>query len=251
MEQQSHVPPIIQSSPSRDGGKRPPWRSVRWLSASRVCECCGKEFHPWSKRQADGSLTIQQETLWMRQRFCSISCSKIHSNCMQSPEVRRKVSRTMKARGHSPSIRGGNGQMTEHQKRLMDRLGAGWVAECSIPVANYKAQSLPKNLKIDVANPHLLIAIELDGHSHQSPTRRLQDSRKTVFLAQNGWFVFRITNQRADELSSTCKSPDTLLTSLMAFSLTTAISSPPRARGCTGSSWPRPKWSIHACGRSG
>ena len=223
MEQPLPVPRIIPSSPSQDGGKRAPWKSVRWLSALKICECCGKEFRPWFKRQQDGSLTIQNEKLWTRQRFCSISCSKIHSNCMQSPEVRQKVSRTMTARGHAPRVRGGNGQLTQPQERLMYRLGAGWVAEYSIPVPNYRTHSLPKNLKIDVANPHLLIAIELDGHSHRSPKRRTQDARKTIFLAQSGWSVFRITNQRADELSLTCTSPDTLLTSLMESLFITAI----------------------------
>lgn len=151
----------------------------------------------------------------MKQRFCSISCSKIHSNCTQAPEVREKISRTMKARGHSPRVRGGNGELTRPQKNLLKRLGAGWVAEHSVPVPNYQSQSLPKNLKIDVAHPEWMIAIELDGPSHRSPQRRQQDSQKTIYLAQNGWSVFRITNQRAEELSSTCMSPDTLLTSLM------------------------------------
>jgi len=222
MEQSLLAPAIIPSSPNPDGDRLAPWKSVRWLLASRVCECCGKTFHPWSKRKADGSLSVQKEKLWMKQRFCSISCSKIHSNCMQSPEVCEKVSHTMKARGHAPRIRGGNGQLAKHQKRLMDRLGAEWVAEHVIPIPNHSAYSLPKNLKIDIANPRLMIAIELDGHSHQSPKRRLQDSRKTLFLARNGWCVFRITNQRAEELSSTCTSPDILLTSLMEPLSTTA-----------------------------
>lgn len=159
----------------------------------------------------------------MKQRFCSISCSKIHSNCTQSPEVRERISRTMKAIGHAPRIRGGNGQLTRPQKKLLKRLGAGWIAEYAVSVPNFQCQSLPKNLKIDIAHPQQMIAIELDGPSHQSPQRRRQDSQKTIYLAQNGWSVFRITNLRADELSSTCTSPDTLLTSLTGLLFTTAI----------------------------
>jgi len=223
MEQQSHARPITQSSLNWDGCQLAPWNSVRWRSASKTCECCGKEFRPWTKRQSDGRLTVQKENLWMRQRFCSISCSKIHSNCMQLADIRTKVSQTMKSRGHSPQARGGNGQLTAPQTKLLGRLGVGWVAEYSIPVPNYRAQALPKNFKIDLANPHLQIAIELDGHSHQSPKRRLQDSRKTIYLAQSGWSVFRVTNERADELFSTCMSPDTLLTSLMESLFITAI----------------------------
>lgn len=142
---------------------------------------------------------------------------------MSSPEVREKVSATMKANRHAPKVRGGNGQLTEPQKRLLERMGDGWVAEFAVPVADHDSWCLPRHLKIDVAQPELMIAVELDGRSHRSPDRRLQDSRKTIYLAQNGWSVFRVTNQRAIELSSTCTSPDTLLTSLTAFSPTTAI----------------------------
>ncbi len=142
---------------------------------------------------------------------------------MKSPEVREKVSAALKASGHAPKVRGGNGQLTEPQERLLKRMGNGWVAEFAVPVPHHDSRCLPKHLKIDVAQPQLMIAIELDGQSHRSLVRRLQDARKTIYLAQNGWSVFRVTNQRAIELSSTCTSPDTLLTSLMAFSPTTAI----------------------------
>lgn len=172
---------------------------------------------------ADGHLRVQKEKLWMKQRFCSISCSKIHSNCTQAPAIREKISQTMKARGHSPRLRGGNGMLTGPQKKLLKQLGAGWVAEHPVPVPGYQSHALPKNLKIDIAHPERMIAIELDGPSHQSPQRRRQDSQKTIYLAQNGWSVFRITNQRAEELSSTCTSPDILLTSLMEPLFTTAI----------------------------
>lgn len=212
-----------QFSPNADGPRLAPWNSVRWSSAAKVCECCGKEFRPWTKQRRDGKLTVQKENLWLRQRFCSISCSKIHSNCMRSSEVRERVSTAMKARGHRPPKRGGNGQITTQQRNLLTLLGAEWIAEFPVPVRQHRRQRLPKHLKIDVANPSRKIAIELDGHSHQSPTRRLQDSRKSNFLAQNGWCVFRITNQRAEELSTTCTSPDTLLTSLTAPLFITVI----------------------------
>ena len=222
MAQFSHAPPTTPSSPSQDGGRQAPWNSVRWRWASKVCECCDTTFRPWTKRLTNGRLRVQKEKLWIKQRFCSISCAKIHSNCMISPEVCARVSRSMKARGHAPRIRGGNGRLTQQQQTMLDLLGPVWIAEHVISVPNHKTERLPKNLKIDLAHPGRRIALELDGHSHQSPRRRLQDSRKTLFLARNGWFVLRITNQRAERLCSTCKCPDTLLTSLMDFSHTTA-----------------------------
>lgn len=112
--------------------------------------------------------------------------------------------------------------MSVPQMRLLNLLGVGWIAEHVVPVPGFQALELPKHLKIDIAHPQQMIAIELDGHSHRSPKRRRQDSRKSVYLAQKGWSVFRITNQRADELSSTCTSLDTLLTLLMAPLFTTA-----------------------------
>lgn len=242
MDQQSHARPITPSLPKPDGNQQAPWNSVRWRSASKACACCGKRFRPWTKVLANGSLRVQKEKLWKKQRFCSISCSKIHSNCTQDTEVREKISRTMKARGHSPRVRGGNGDLSRPQKNLLQRLGEGWVAEHAVPVANHQRQSLPKNLKIDLANPQWMIAIELDGHSHQAPKRRLQDSRKTIYLAQNGWSVFRITNQRAEELFSTCMSPDTLLTSLTEPLSTIAISSRSKGTACIASSWRMPRF---------
>ena len=57
-----------------------------------------------------------------------------------------------KARGHSPRIRGGNGQMTAPQKMLLERLGEGWTAELTVLVPNYQTHHLPKCLKIDIAH---------------------------------------------------------------------------------------------------
>lgn len=222
MEQCLPAPPITRSSPKQAGNERAPWRSVRWRLAVKICACCGKEFRPWSKQLPDGRLRVMKERDWLRQRHCSISCSKIRENCMNSQTVRDRVSRALKARGHAPARRGGNGDLTEPQRRLLQCLGPEWIAELAVPVQLYKAQALPKHVKIDIASPQRRIAIELDGSSHRSPARRLQDARKTLFLAQNGWSVLRITNARANELCSTCTSPATLLTSLMAFSSTIA-----------------------------
>ena len=127
MEQSSPARPTTLSLQNKGGCRPAPWNSVRWRSASRTCECCGNEFHPWTKQRADGRLIVQKE-----------------------------------------------------------------------------------------------IAIELDGPSHHSTQRRLQDLRKTLFLARSGWCVFRMTNQRADELFTTCMSAGTLLISLTASLFITA-----------------------------
>lgn len=217
MEQQSPAQPIIHFSRNADGSVPDSWRSVRRLTASKICEGCNKLFYPWVKTLTDGQVSYQKEKLWMKQRFCSISCSKIHSNCMASEEVRAKVSKTLRAMNHRPTNRGGNGQLTNPQLAMMEVLGTQWIAEHSVAVPGYRSMGLPKNLKIDIANPTILIAIELDGVSHQSPTRRDQDTRKVAYLVREGWSVFRITNARAIELSTTYTSAEALLTSLMEF----------------------------------
>lgn len=222
MEPRSPAPLITPSLQRQDGDRRAPWRSVRWHSARKLCACCGNEFRPWIKALPDGTVRVQKEQLWTRQRFCSRSCAKIQENSMRSLSARRKVSAALKAAGHAPQLRGGNGQLTSPQRALLECLGQGWIAEYPVPVPGHTAHALPKALRIDIAHPQRMIAVELDGSSHRSPIRRLQDSRKTIYLAQRGWFVYRVTNQRAAELCSTCKSPATLLSTLTAFSPTTA-----------------------------
>jgi hypothetical protein len=132
-------------------------------------------------------------------------------------ETRLKVKETLIAMGHKPEIKGGNGITLPIQEELAARLGPEWSTEWVVPVRNHKAHRVAKNLKIDIANPELKIALELDGYSHQMRNRRIQDSQKTLYLARKGWCVLRITNQRAAELCSTSMSKDTLLTSLMEF----------------------------------
>jgi very-short-patch-repair endonuclease len=81
----------------------------------------------------------------------------------------------------------------------------------------------PTHYKLDLANPETHLAIEIDGHCHDAITRQEQDRRKMAFLAERGWCVLRITNERALWLSTTCTSPDILRTSLMGFLSTIAI----------------------------
>jgi hypothetical protein len=132
-------------------------------------------------------------------------------------ETRLKVKEILIARGYMPEIKGGNGTTLPIQEELAARLGPAWKTEWVVPVRNHKAHRVAKNLKIDIANPDLKIAVELDGGCHRMRDRRRQDSLKTLYLARKGWFVLRVTNQVAAELCSTSMSKDTLLTSLMEF----------------------------------
>lgn len=76
---------------------------------------------------------------------------------------------------------------------------------------------MPKNIKLDIANPNLKIAIEIDGNSHAMIRKRKADKKKVEFLLRKGWSVLHLSNAKSLWLCSTCKSKDTLLTTLMMY----------------------------------
>jgi very-short-patch-repair endonuclease len=48
---------------------------------------------------------------------------------------------------------------------------------------------------MDVALPHLKLAIEADGHHHNAPGSRAKDAKKDAFVKGLGWTVLRFTNE--------------------------------------------------------
>lgn len=114
-------------------------------------------------------------------------------NPTDRPEVREKISRTLKAMHHEPSVRGGNGHgLTGPQRMMLAALGPNWRAEYALSLGPRKA-GYPTHYKLDLANPALRIAIEVDGLSHHS--RRHLDAKKDTKLASLGWIVLRFSNQ--------------------------------------------------------
>jgi very-short-patch-repair endonuclease len=101
---------------------------------------------------------------------------------------------------------------------LLHALGEGWSAELAVKTeAGYLNGIYPNCYKVDIGNKNLKIAIEIDGGSHCSLSRKNQDLKKTKLLTSLGWKVLRLSNQKALELYTTFTSVDTLLTSLMEF----------------------------------
>lgn len=112
------------------------------------------------------------------------------------PDVQQRISAALKAAGHRPKVRGGNGcGPTKPQKMMADVLGYGWEIEHVIPVGKGKAAGWPTHYKIDLANVEILTAIEIDGGSHCALDRQEQDRRKDAFLGSIGWKVLRFSNQ--------------------------------------------------------
>lgn len=114
-------------------------------------------------------------------------------NPMHSTDIRARVSDALRAMKHAPPVRGGNGgTMPEPQRLLSEALG--WRTEFVVPTKLPRGDGRPTCYKVDIAEPKLMVAIEVDGASHCSLLRREQDTKKSTFLSSIGWTVLRFTN---------------------------------------------------------
>jgi hypothetical protein len=118
------------------------------------------------------------------------------NNPTANPEVRKKMSAAMS--GRTFLARGGNGKLTPQQERVANSLGL--PMEYAIPTKPVKHQfkSLPNAYKVDIADPSRMLAIEIDGRTHNTKKWRFLDKRKTEVLNALGWSVLRFLNQRVD-----------------------------------------------------
>lgn len=135
---------------------------------------------------------ISQRTMARTNRAHASHRMKIR-NPMKRPETRAKVSKAM--RGRTFLARGGNGQPTTPQMIMAN--ATGLAMEYPIPTATVKGrfQSLPTCYKVDLADPKVKLAVEIDGHSHRTKKWRFLDQRKTAVLNGLGWTVLRFWNQ--------------------------------------------------------
>lgn len=125
------------------------------------------------------------------------------TNGMSDPATRDKVSATLRRIKHKPPVQGGNGRgPTKCEKLLSDLLG--WPTNVIVNTHGGRAEGHPTHYKIDVGNPTLKIAIEIDGTSHGAIVRQEQDSKKTKWLESQGWRVVRFTNREVLSLLPEC-----------------------------------------------
>ena len=116
-------------------------------------------------------------------------------NPMRVGAWRKKVVETLKRIGHKPPVRGGNGcGPTVPQRTLYSLLGDGWLLEHAVLTPRPRNPEYPYCYKIDIANPVLMVAIEVDGHSHDSLARQAKDRKKDALLTSLGWLVLRVKN---------------------------------------------------------
>lgn len=106
--------------------------------------------------------------------------------------------------GISENLQGGNGKgPTKHEAILLDKLnvvGLSGVCNYVVPTKMGRGSGFPTCYKIDVAIPEYMIAIEVDGASH-NPSMDRDDSKKDSLLTEKGWTVFRVTNKELEKLT--------------------------------------------------
>lgn len=145
------------------------------------------------------------------------------NNPMADDATREKMRETILRVGHKPKVRGGNGRPApEPQRRLAEALG--WEMEFVVPtkVPRINPLMLPLHYKIDIANPDLMIAIEVDGGSHGGQERRKLDAKKDAFLRSRGWTVLRFSNREVMADTEACARTVTSTTSRSRTTTTTS-----------------------------
>lgn len=131
------------------------------------------------------------------------SARMIARNPMKRADVRARVSTTLRAMKWMPKTRGGNGKpLPLSQLALAQALG--WQTEYPVPTKQKRGGEYPTCYKLDIANPDLMIGIEVDGASHMSLDRRQQDRKKETLLRGLGWTVLRFTNKAVTDDLAVC-----------------------------------------------
>lgn len=146
------------------------------------------------------------ETMARTNRRYASQRMKSH-NPMHKEASRHKMQATLRAMGHAPKIRGGNGRgPTRAQCLLAEALGQDWQMEYAVKthVPKINPEHIPTSYKLDLANPSLMLAIEIDGMSHTSLIRKAQDCKKEQVLCGFGWTVLRVTNQEVIDQLQGC-----------------------------------------------
>src|SRR5690606_20009381 len=189
---------------------------------TKLCEFCGEKFTihkksqqkirfcgtscsaKWRMRQPEYLMKVhnpevaakrgKSKSKWLKTEEGKKQVERIRTlNPMSNPETRAKVSATLKAMKHKPSVRGGNGQgMTLPQQLMKGVLSGNWIAEYAISLGKLQ-KGYPTNYKVDLANLETKMSIELDGNSHYS--RKDLDQKKDEKLDSLGWKVLRFWNK--------------------------------------------------------
>lgn len=171
-----------------------------------VCRNCGRLFQSVSAKRklCSPECISKQSSMRMAATNRKHASSRMKSNNpMKRKEIREKMSATLRAMGHRPVLRGGNGKPpTAPEIKLASALG--WVIGFVVVTNTFRGSGIPSHYKLDVANPSLKIAVEVDGASHQAMARKEQDRKKENWLRSTGWKVLRFSNAQVMEHLEEC-----------------------------------------------
>jgi len=188
----------------------PKHRKDLWHSRKRAY--CSDKCRDQFRREVNSR--TMRETNLRRAEILSERMKK--NNPMHMPGVKEKMIRTLNEMGHKPSIQGGNGKPTPvPQAKLWKALRVhGAVLEHVVSTKSFrnKKNKLAKHYKIDIALPKQMVAIEVDGPSHQSLERQAQDRKKENFLDMIGWTVLRFSNEEV--MADTKKCVETVMSTI-------------------------------------
>lgn len=180
---------------------------MREVFEKATCSVCGVVFEFRRTSSRPRKICGSPEC---KRKLSSITASKtnrVHAskrmkanNPMHSAETREKVAGTLRAIGHKPSVRRGNGTgATPAEAAMLASLGPEWTLNVIVPTKIPMGEGYPTHYKLDLGIPELKVGLEVDGGSHCSIIRMAQDRKKTEFLRGRGWTVFRVTNREALE----------------------------------------------------
>jgi hypothetical protein len=117
-------------------------------------------------------------------------------NPMRSKVCSNKVSAALKASGHCPKVRGGNGTGPSKAEWQLIRMFPEAQWNFGIKTGKWNGSGYPPCYKVDLAFPDIKLAIEADGSSHTNWNgRKAKDRKKEKFLAGLGWTVLRLSNK--------------------------------------------------------
>jgi len=184
---------------------------------SGACKQCGSIFTNHQSRyrlycgrscarKAMWANLTKEETQEIRGRIGKKNQGKTAWNrgLPQTPEVRAKLSAANKASGHQPRIRGGNGHVAPCEAMAREMLSLDWLMQYAIPTKQKRGSGYPYHYKADFANLETKKILEIDGQVHGS--RKHLDAKKDELLESLGWSVYRVSNQKIQELYTTFKS---------------------------------------------
>ena len=171
---------------------------------TKACQQCGEPFESirikdrrfcsktcsMSNRWTDEEIRARYESSMANKSETQLRVASERMKRMNKDEDFRKKADESKRGKPFTGVRGGNGHITPEQRILAE--ATKYVPEYAVKTGNPRW----KCALLDLANPDLKIAVELDGVSHNTKLQKSRDARKVPMLAALGWTTIRFSNEQ-------------------------------------------------------